>query len=288
MTADRRHVRESVADKRIALAEAARLVSSGDTLALGGMLLYRRPVAFARQLLETDVHDLTLVNMSSGYESDLLVGAGRVRRMRTSYFGLEGVGLAPMFTQAAQNGTLEIMEETEASIAWGVKAAVAGIGFLPSNAWRGTDLPLARPDVRTVVCPYTGDTLMAFPAIRPDVVVLHAQVADRFGNATLIGNLGLDVDLALCGRLVIVTAEKVVETADLTGEVTITGQIVDAVVESPRGAWPTSCYPSYPVDINEIMDYVEHCESGGFSSYVTRLRLPLAGEQGPVAPAAQP
>ena len=130
MTEDRQNERFAMADKRITLADAARLVSSGDTLALGGMLLYRRPVAFVRQLLGLDTRDLTLLAMSSGYESDLLVAAGRVKRVRTSYFGLEGVGLAPMFTQAAQNGLLEVVEESEASIAWGVRAAgpTAGVG----------------------------------------------------------------------------------------------------------------------------------------------------------------
>jgi glutaconate CoA-transferase subunit A len=271
---DLHDARIAVADKRVTLAEAASMVRSGDTLSLGGMLLYRRPVAFVRQLLGLSIRELTILGMTAGYESDLLVGAGRAARVRTSYFGLEGVGLAPMFTQASQNGSLEVVEETEASIAWGVKAAVAHVGFLPSNAWRGTDLPIARPDVRTVVCPYTGETLMAFPALRPDVAVIHAQVADRFGNTTLIGNLGLDVDLALCGRHVIITAEQVVETSHFTGELTIPGQLVDAVVECPGGAWPTSCYPAYPVDIDAIMDYVEHCNRGAFPAYLAKISLP--------------
>jgi glutaconate CoA-transferase subunit A len=253
------------------------MVRSGDVLALGGMTLYRRPVAFVLELLRQGVDQLTLLGMTGGYESDLLVGAGRVRRVRTCYFGLEGVGLAPMFTEAAQSGSLEVVEETEASIAWGVRAAVAGVGFLPSNAWRGTELPLARPDVRTVVCPYTGETLMAFPALRADAVVVHASVADRQGNAVLVGNLALDQELALSGGSVIVTAERVVETRDLVGELTLTSQLVDAVVECPGGAWPTSCYPDYPVDINEIMDYVEACNRGEFAAYLARLLSRSAG-----------
>lgn len=272
--------RFAVADKRVSLAEAAGLVRSGDTLALGGMLLYRRPVAFVRQLLSLCVDGLTILSMTAGYESDLLVGAGRVSSVRTSYFGLEGVGLAPMFTQAAQNGGLVVVEETEASIAWGVRAAVAGVSFLPSNAWRGTGLPSARPDVRTIVCPYTGETLMAFPALRADVLVIHAHLADRFGNACLVGNLGLDVDLALCCRRVIVTAEKVVETRDFTGALDVPGQVVDAVVECTGGAWPTSCYPDYPVDIGAIMDYVEQCDRGAFPAYLDKIKLP-AGAPAP-------
>ena len=35
-------------DKLITLDEAARIVKPGDTLALGGVTLYRRPVAFVR------------------------------------------------------------------------------------------------------------------------------------------------------------------------------------------------------------------------------------------------
>ncbi len=258
----------SITDKVINIAAAAALVRPGDTLSLGGLTLYRRPVALVRELLRQGTGDLTLLGMTAGYESDLLVGAGRVKRVRTCYFGLEGIGLAPMVTAAAQAGTLEVVEETEASIAWGVRAAIAGVGFMPANAWRGTDLPSLRPDVRTVACPYTGETLTAFPALRPDVVVIHAQAADRQGNVVLVGNLALDQDLALCADRVIVTAERVVETADLVGDLALTSQLVDAVVECPRGAWPTSCYPHYPLDVNAIMDYVEACNRGEFAAYL--------------------
>jgi len=256
-------------DKVISMAQAAALVRPGDTLTLGGMTLYRRPVAFVRELLRLGTGDLTLLSMTGGFESDLLVGAGLVRRVRTCYFGLEAIGLAPMFTAAAQAGSLEVMEETEASIAWGVRATMAGVTFLPSGAWRGTDLPKIRPDVRTVSCPYTGQVYMAFPALRPDVAVIHVQVADRQGNAVLLGNLALDQEWALVADKVIVTAERVVETAEeLQGQLALVGQVVDAVVECPQGAWPTSCYPYYPVDVGAIMDYVEACHRGDFSAYL--------------------
>ena len=91
-------------DKTITLAEAVKLIHTGDILALGGMNLYRRPVAFLRELLKTDVHDLTLLNFTSSYESDLLIGAGRVKTLRTCYCGLEAFGLAPMFTARATRG----------------------------------------------------------------------------------------------------------------------------------------------------------------------------------------
>ena len=88
-------------DKVTSLTEAVKLVHTGDVLSLGGMNLYRRPVAFLRELLKTDVRDLTLLNFTSSYESDLLIGAGRIKTLRTCYCGLESFGLAPMFTAMA-------------------------------------------------------------------------------------------------------------------------------------------------------------------------------------------
>ena len=258
-------------DKVVDLKQAASLVRDGDILSLGGMLLYRRPVAFVAELLRQGTTGLTIMGMTAAFESDLLVGAGRVRRVRTCYFGLEGFGLAPMFTAAAQEGRIEVTEESEASIAFGVRAALAGVGFMPSNAWRGTDLASVRPDVQSISCPYSGERLLAFPALRPDVAVIHAVMADRAGNAVFVGNFAMDADLALCADRVIVTAESVVDTKDLEGDLAIASQLVDAVVECPRGAWPTSCYPSYPLGSDEIMDYVEACARGDFDGYLARF-----------------
>lgn len=255
--------------KVIPLEQAIGLVASGSTLGLGGMTLYRRPVAFVRALLGTSVTGLTLISLTCGFESDLLVGAGKVRRVRTCYFGLESFGLAPMFTQRAMEGTVEVVEETEASLAFGLRATAAGVGFMPSQAWQGTDLPRVRPDVKTVRDPYSEQVYTAFPAIRADVMVIHAPVADRSGNTLVHGNLALDRELGLIAGRVIVTAERIVDR--LEGPLELAGVGVDHVVEVPRGAWPTSCYPDYPLDGGELMDYVEFCTSGQFDAYLDRF-----------------
>lgn len=258
-------------DVRLSLGEAAALVRSGQTLALGGNMLYRRPVTFVRALLRQPQPptDLTLLCFTAGYESDLLVGAGCLARTRTCYFGLEAFGLAPMFSQAAGQGTLEIVEETEASLAAGIRAALAGIDFLPSAAWIGTDLPALRPDVKAIVDPYSGAPLTAFPAIPCDVAVIHALVADRRGNARLNNNLGIDPELAFLAREVIVTAEEIVESLD--SGVHIPGVLVTGVVAAPRGAWPTSCYPHYPVGGGEILRYLDACNAGQFNAYLDEI-----------------
>src|SRR4030067_3743303 len=137
-----------MANKQISMENAVELVETGNMLGLGGMTLYRRPVAFVRALIKQHQQtgkpmDLTLLAFTAGYESDLLVGAGLVSHVRSCYFGLEIFGLAPMFTDLANHGKLDIIEETEISIAMGLRAQMASVGFMPGLGWLGTDLPQA-------------------------------------------------------------------------------------------------------------------------------------------------
>jgi len=264
-------VNDSSLPLMLSIEDAASLVHDGMTLALGGLTLYRRPVSFIRALLRRSPRPrrLTLLSFTAGYESDLLVGAGCVDTIRTVYFGLEAFGLAPMFTQAAAKDSVRICEETEASIAMGLRAQALGVGFMPSHAWIGTDLFQLRPDVRTIIDPYTGETLTAFPAIPIDVAVLHGLQGDRHGNVKLNNNLGVDLDLIFAARLTIATVEEIVDQVrrDADG-IVIPAPGVAHIIEAPRGAYPTSCHPLYPVGGGELLRYVDSCNSGGFEAYL--------------------
>jgi glutaconate CoA-transferase, subunit A len=258
-------------DKTLSMPEAVALVEPGSVLALGGVTLYRRPVAFVQALIRrhretTSPANLTLLTFTAGLECDLLLGAGLVSRLRTCYFGLESFGLAPMFTYLANHGLIEIIEESEASLALGLRAALAGIGFMPGRAWIGTDLPGLRPDVHTITDPYTGEQLMAFPAIHPEVAVIHALRSDPAGNAQIGGNKGVDIELSLTARTVILTVEEIVPRLD---KADLVAPFVHAVVHSPRGALPTSCHPLYPLDGEAFLAYTEKVsDPDSFSAYM--------------------
>jgi glutaconate CoA-transferase subunit A len=261
-------------DKRSTFAEVVTQIPSGSMLALGGMTNYRRPIAFVKALIDhfqksQNPQELTLLSFTAGLESDLLVGAGMVSQVRTCYFGLEIFGLAPMFTHYANRGKIEVVEETEASLALGLRASVAGIGFLPARAWIGTDLPKLRPDVRTITDPYTDETLIAFPAIKPDVSVIHTIEADWEGNAIIGNNKGVDEELTLAAGKVILTTEKIVPKLDRAD---LIGQFIDAVVPAPNGALPTSCHPLYQIDGEALLDYVEQVSNpNSFAAYLPKI-----------------
>lgn len=255
----------------LTLVEASYLVQDSSTLAVGGMTLYRRPVGFIKALLQREQppQNLTLLTFTGGFESDLLIGAGCISKVRTVYFGLETFGLAPMFTQKAQSGELQIIEETEASIVMGLRARMSGVGFMPSQSWVGTDLPKLRPDVKTVVDPYTDEQLVAFPAISIDTVILHGIEADSAGNVLLNNNLGIDLELVYVADKVIVTVERMVDQIERTTKGTVLpAPASDVIVLAPSGASPTSCYPDYPLDGQEIMRYVEACNANKFTEYL--------------------
>lgn len=258
------------------LAEALELIPErGAVLALGGTTLYRRPTRFSLALIDQARRagrpgDLTLLCFTAGIESDLLVGAGLVSRVRTCYFGLESFGFAPAYTAAVHAGRLEVVEESEASLACGIRATLAGVGFLPSTAWIGTDMFRLRPDVRTVSDPYSGEELTAFPAIGCDVAVIHALEADPQGNARIGPHWGVDPELALAATTVIITAEAILPRLE---QAEIIAPAVHAVVHAPGGAWPTSCHPSYPLDGEAILAYIETYGTPALDSLLTEWRL---------------
>ena len=248
-------------DKRIGLREALSTVRDGHRVALGGMTLYRRPVAAALALAAAGRRNLEIVTLTGGLETDLLIGAGCVRRLRSCYTGLEVVGFAPHFTRRVQEGTLDLVEETEYTLSYAVQAATMRVPFLPMRGeLMRTDLMKVRPDLKTFACPLTGTTLIAVPALHVDVAILHATAADRFGNCNLQGQLALDPHLPTVAGVTIVTAERIVDTDELLamrGGMQLAGLFVTHVVCAPGGSLPTSCFPHHRLDVAAVLDYAD-------------------------------
>lgn len=251
----------------LTLAEVPEVVPSGVHLAVGGMTLYRRPVAMVRELLRAGRGDFELLAFTGGFETDLLLGAGRVRRLRSCYVGLETFGLAPMFTRLATQRAFELVEETEVTLALGLRAALGRLDFLPHRALLGTDLPSVRPDLETVRSPYGEDEYLAVPPLAPEVALLHAPRADRAGNVWLGGNLAVDRALAALAPVTVVSVEEVVDDLGPLGA-DLPGHQVSHLVVAPGGARPTSCWPSYALDACRLLEYQGAAHLGLFEDWL--------------------
>lgn len=248
----------------VSLADLVAPVVAGTRLAIGGMTLYRRPVAAAVAIARSQVDRLEVMTLTAGLETDLLIGAGCVSRLRSCYVGLEIAGLAPHFTQAARAGAIEVVEETEYTLSHGVLAAAMRLPFMPMLDTLGaTDLYRARPDLVRFTCPVTHRSLVAVPALTMDVALIHAAAADDEGNCWLPGQLALDSYLPTISRTTLVTAERRVSRDELLGcqgGLRIPAHSIDRLALVPGGAAPTSCHPYSGVDMTAVLDYLDAAE----------------------------
>lgn len=229
------------------------------------MTLYRRPVAAALAIAQKGVEQLEVITFTAGIETDLLIGAGCVRRLRSCYTGLEIVGLAPHFTSVCRGGDLDVVEETEYTLSYAILAGSMRVPFLPMlDTLGGTSLYPGRPDLQRFTCPLTSRSLIAVPALSVDVALIHAAAADDEGNCWLSGQLALDPYLPNIAKTTVVTAEKRVSREELLtmqGGLRLPAHSIDAIALVPGGTLPTSCYPSHSLDLEGLLDYVDAAES---------------------------
>ena len=120
-------------------------------------------------------------------------------------------------------------------------AGALGIPYIPTATLIGGDMP-GHVDVRSIKCPFTGETLRAVPALRPDVAIVHAQRADEDGNIQLFGLTGDTLDGALASRRIIATVEEIVPRSvirQMPDRTVLPGFRVAAVAHVPWGAYPS-------------------------------------------------
>jgi glutaconate CoA-transferase subunit A len=219
-------------------------VRDGDTVVIEG---FTHLICFAasHEIIRQRRRDLTLCRLTPDLIYDQLIGAGCARKLVFSWAGNPGAGSLHAFRRAVEKGTppLELEEYSHFGMVARLSAGAASLPFWPLRNYMGTDLPAANPRIRTVTCPYTGEELATVPALNPDVTIIHAQRADRFGNAQVWGLLGVQKEAAFASKRVIVVVEELVDESVIRSDPTrtlIPGMIVDAVVVEPWG-----CHPSY-------------------------------------------
>ncbi len=270
--------RRKVADVKVCgLADAAGLVGDGDVVALGGGLSHREPMALVRELIRQGRCDLRVVGSAHGIDVDLLIGADCIGVVEQSYVGFEqDFGLAPAYRRAAQAGRLEIRETCCYTMLQQLRAAEYGLPFIPVRGIIGSHVLDLHPEFSEVTCPFTGQRLVAVPPLSPDVALIHGLLADERGNVHIRRPLVLDERFAFASQRVVVTVERVTSSAEVSAAgVTIPYFLVDAIVEAPFGAHPTSCYPHYTYDRDHLGRWVSSAaDDDGVRDYLARFVHP--------------
>ena len=261
-------------NKLLTMKEAvARLVNDGDTVVIEG---FTHLICFAagHEIIRQKKKDLTLARLTPDLIYDQMIQAGAVRKLVFSWAGNPGVGSLHAFRRAveAKPPALEIEEYSHFGMVARLSAGAANLPFWPLRNYAGTDIPKANPRIKTVDCPYTGEKLAAVPALRPDVTVVHAQRADKNGNAQIWGLMGVQKEAAFASKRVIVVVEELVDEAVIRQDpnrTLIPGLQVDAVVVEPWGAHPSYAQGYYDRDNDFYADWDKIArEESSFKKYL--------------------
>ncbi len=228
-----------VVDLREAVAE---LVRDGDSVALEGFT-HLIPTAAAHEIIRQGKKDLTLIRMTPDLIYDQMIGMGCARKLIFSWSGNPSVGSLHRFRDAVGHGwprPLELEEHSHAGMANRYVAGASNLPFAVLRGYVGTDLPKVTPTIAPITCPFTGEELMAVPALNPDLTVIHAQQADRRGNVAIWGITGIQKEALLSARRTIVTVEELVDKFEPRPfQVVLPSVAVGTISIVPHGAHPS-------------------------------------------------
>jgi glutaconate CoA-transferase subunit A len=241
-------------DKRTTEGEVIAELKDGMTIGVGGWGSRRKPMSLIREIIRSDLKDLTIVAYG-GPEVGLLCSTGKVKKVIYGFVSLDSIPLEPHFRVARQTGSVEAMELDEGMLQWGLYAAAQRLPFLPTRAGLGSDVMKYNPSLRTVKSPYDdGEELVAMPALELDVALIHMNRADEGGNGQFLGpDFFFDDLFCLAAKRRFMSCEKIVPTEEFSKAGTfhtmkINRTMVDGVIEAPNGAHFTECPPDYGRD----------------------------------------
>lgn len=285
--ASRREIDTQAAERRdVIVAESALdpWLRSGMCVALGGLATSSHAMIAVRHIVRRGLRDLTVVGSAvGGLDVDLLIGAGCVTRVICPYVGAEALApIGPFFRAAAERGEIDVWECDEGQYYAGLQAAGMMLPFLPCRGGVGTSFPEVNPDLKTFADPVRGQTLLAVPAIEPDVALLHAATADAYGNVQFTGTGYADRLLWRAANKTLVQVERLVSNEEIRRAPERTALLADGILRAPFGAHPFSSPGFYLEDRAHIAELVDAgrarargADRGPFEAYLDRyVRAP--------------
>jgi glutaconate CoA-transferase subunit A len=238
------------------------------------------PMQATRALIRRGVKRLHLVALpTSSLQADLLIGAGCVETLETSAVSLGEFGPAPRFTAAILSGAIKMKDATCPALHAALQAAEKGVPFMPLRGLIGSDVLKYRADWKVIDSPFgqesgEADPIVLLPAIKPDVALFHAAMADRFGNVW-IGRQRELATMAHAAKRTIATVEKIHDGNLLDDPVlaagTLPGFYVESIAVAERGAWPLGLPDHYASDADHLAEYARMAATvEGFAQYLDK------------------
>ncbi len=251
----------AMTNKLVSVSEAvSRFIHQGDYMASGGFGGVRIATAVLHEIVRQGIRHLGLSGHTATHDFQILAAGRCFDRCDIAYVvGLELRGLSPNSRRYLESGQVKMTEWSNATLGWRYKAAAMGVPFLPARSLLGTDV-FKYSAAKEVTCPFTGQTLLAVPALYPDVGILHVHRADVYGNAQVDGISIADYDVARACKHLIITTERLVSTDEIRQQPSSTLApywLVDAVCHVPYGSYPGNMPYEYYSDEEHLAEWLE-------------------------------
>lgn len=256
----------ALTDKRMELSKAvSQFVKPGSVLAMGGFGHIRVSFAAIYEIIRQKIRNLTILGKTGVHDIDLLIGGDCVDKVEVAYaFGHELRGLSPCGRRAVETGKVKVVSEiSNAAHQWRFLGGMLGVPFIPTRAMLGTDT-FKKSSAKIVEDPWTGKPICLVPSCNPDVVFVHVQRCDIYGNCQIDGILVEDFELARAARRLIITTEEIIDNDEIRNKpwnTVIPGFLVDAVIEIKYGAHPVHVPNLYYFDEEIIGDWLIESKS---------------------------
>jgi glutaconate CoA-transferase, subunit A len=243
----------------LGLDELAQQVRSGAQIGVGGVHLARLPIALIASVLALGRGDFTYVSWGGGLPLELFLQADAVKKLIFCFSSLDILGLAPQFREALETHRIEVEEWSALAMIQALHAAFFNLPEMPFQLPLGSDLMSVGNFWKQTVSSFTGEPVGVARRLDIDVLLIHAQRADREGNVEIQGARGLDVSLLGAAKTKLFTVEEIVEVGklgDAPKSYVLPHNFVTAVACVPMGAYPTSCLPYYSTDYRRLINFV--------------------------------
>jgi|TARA_B110000438_G_scaffold298115_1_gene345700 glutaconate CoA-transferase subunit A len=232
-------------------------INDNDTIFIGGFG-HLIPFYLTHELIRQNKADLTICRSGADILFDQLIASKIIKKVIFGYIGNPSVGLSHSFNRAYKSDIIEVEEWTNQSMILRLHAARMGVSYLPSKILQIGDKPSNINYLKSTICPYTGDLYSAIPSLKPDVALIHAQNADKYGNIQMWGIDGDTIEGALASDKIIVSVEKIINNEKLKEHPEMTvipAHRVTSVIELPWGAYPSYVSGYYSRDDDHYMEY---------------------------------
>ena len=227
-----------------------------------------------RELVRRGVRNLHLICVpTGGIQADLLIGSGAVRTIETSAVTLGEFGIGPRFAEAVKGDSLRVLDSTCPAVYAALQAGQKGLPFIPLRGLIGSDVLSRRTDWKVIDNPFAQDDPIALlPALRPDIALFHAGMADRYGNV-FIGREREVLLMAQAAMATLVTVEEIID-GNLLDDDARAGAVLPAIYVTgiacvPHGTKPLGFLDQYPQDEELLSRYSRMARTReGFSAFL--------------------